>query len=144
MYEKERGSKTGNSDGYPSEWSNETDVGEKHKGIGLMYPSDYGYATNGGEKGREECFEEELYNWRTGEYKSECANNDWLKPSSGYNWTLSPFSSYSHIAFDVGSGGFVGDSGVYGAGGVAPVGYLLPSVTIYDGDGTFDNPYKLR
>ena len=143
FYERERGTTTNKNNAAPNIWTKENDE-TYHKGIGLMYPSDYGYATNGGEKGREGCFERELGRW-LGEYKSECANNDWLKPSSGYNWTLSPDSSYSDLALFVRSDGYI-DNSYYarGAIGVSPVGYLLPSVTIYDGDGTFDNPFRLQ
>ncbi len=38
FYERERGTST--YGGNPSEWSKETDVGEKNNGIGLIYPSD--------------------------------------------------------------------------------------------------------
>ena len=43
-YEKERGTKVYSNGGItrPIEWSKTTDVGNKHKSVGLMYPSDYG------------------------------------------------------------------------------------------------------
>ena len=44
--------------------------------IGLMYPSDYGYATSGGSTSpRTSCINKELLNWREA---SDCYNNDWL------------------------------------------------------------------
>ncbi len=149
FYERERGTSTGSSNTYPAEWSRETDVGEKHNGIGLIYPSDYGYATNGGSIGRETCFAKELYNWDNEDnedenYKSECGGTDWLKPNSGYLWTLSPYSSSSNGAFDVGSSGSVGFSSVFHAYGVWPVGYLTSKTKIISGDGTMEDPYRLQ
>ncbi len=147
FYERERGTSTGNRNKYPSEWSSETDVGDKHNGIGLIYPSDYGYATNGGSLGRETCFAKELYHWDSesedGNYKSECGGTDWLK-SSSYLWTLSPYSSGIDRAFDVNSSGTVDTNFVNGAGKVEPVGYLTKNVTITSGDGTYSEPYQLQ
>ena len=145
FYEKERGTITGNSNMYPNEWSSKTDVGEKYKGIGLIYPSDYGYATNGGSIGRETCFAKELYNWDSEEenYKSECSGTDWLKPNSGYLWTLSPFSSNSDYAFYVRSSGYGRSNFVYLACWVWPVVYLTSSTKIIDGNGTIEEPYEL-
>ncbi|MDY4619252.1 MAG: hypothetical protein SO484_04540, partial [Bacilli bacterium] len=46
--------------------------------VGLMYPSDYGYATVGGSTtNKSSCRENELYNWDSSSY-SDCKNNDWL------------------------------------------------------------------
>ncbi len=151
FYERERGTSTGNDNTYPNEWSSETDVGEKYNGIGLIYPSDYGYATNGGSIGRETCFAQYLYNWdnKSGNYKSECGGTDWLKPTSGYLWTQSPNSSYSGSAFYVDSSGSVNSYDVYNAFGVWAVGYLKSSVKITSNPnpeqdyGTVDNPFVL-
>ena len=97
FYEKERGISVYSGKKRFTEWSNVTDVGEKHNGIGLIYPSDYGYATNGGSLGRDKCLDTILgYNgWYTGSYLTECANKDWLKNSNGM-WTLTPDSSFSY------------------------------------------------
>ena len=43
--------------------------------IGLMYPSDYGYATSGGTTtDRSSCLAKEMYNWDSSSY-SDCKNN---------------------------------------------------------------------
>ena len=144
FYERERGTSTGSSNTYPAEWSSETDVGEKYNGIGLIYPSDYGYATNGGSIGRETCFAKELCNWDHENYKSECGGTDWLKPTSGFLWTLSPNSSNSTDVFYVTSSGFVYNHKASYAGGGWPVGYLTKNVTITSGEGTMDSPYELQ
>ncbi len=146
FYERERGTNTYNN--YPVEWSNETNVGEKYNGIGLIYPSDYGYATNGGSIGRETCFAKELYNWNITvekiNYKSGCAETDWLKPNSENIWTLSTTSTNSNYAFVVISSGYVFNSNaVRYADIVWPTAYLTKNVTITSGEGTIDEPYRL-
>ena len=73
----------------PTEW-----VGE----VGLMYPSDYGYATSGGSTtDREACLAKELYNWDESSF-SDWKNNDLLFNGS-IQWTLTPSSSYSNHVF---------------------------------------------
>ena len=46
--------------------------------VGLMYPSDYGYATSGGSTtNRATCLAKEMYNWY-GSDVSDCKSNDYL------------------------------------------------------------------
>ncbi len=126
----------------PTEWTKTNDASE-HKGVGLIYPSDYGYATNGGTSGRDYCFSEALFKWDTGDYKTNCSSNDWLK-SSGLVWTITPDSGKSGNAFYVNSSGSVdGRFSVIYSRVVWPVVYLKSNVKIIDGDGTFQNPYIL-
>ena len=137
FYEKERGKSTGNSNKYPSEWSRETDVGDKHNGIGLIYPSDYGYAVGGDV--RNNCLSKDLYNYDS----DNCGTNDWLKPSNNL-WTLSPRSSYLNNTFFVYSSGcFSSYFGVDHTYGVWPVGYLTTSTKIVDGTGNINSPFVL-
>src|SRR5699024_7754787 len=73
--------------GRPTEWTGS---------IGLMYPSDYGYATSGGRTtNRASCLAKELYNWDS---VSDCYNNDCLY-SGISQWTLTPYSGYSTYVF---------------------------------------------
>ena len=75
--------------------------------IGLMYPSDYGYATSGGTTtNRASCLAKEMYNWRDSSH-SDCKNNDYLYNSSLYQWTITPLSSFSSIVFRVNASGYV-------------------------------------
>ncbi len=145
FYNYERGT-TVYDDSRPTEWTKNNDASE-HKGVGLIYPSDYGYATNGGTSGRDYCFKKELYNWDQNDYKTNCSSNDWLKPSSSYLWTITPNSGYSYYAFSVYSAGFVSSYGysvsVTFSYVVWPVVYLKSNIQISDGEGTFDNPYNL-
>ncbi len=112
--------------------------------VGLMYPSDYGYATSGGSTtDRATCLNKELYNW-DGSSVSDCKNNDWLFNNS-YQWTISPNadSSRADCVFDVYSYGLVLSRGANIGSGVRPVGYLLSNTLIQSGDGSSGNPFIL-
>ena len=114
--------------------------------IGLMYPSDYGYATSGGStSNRTSCLNKELYKWDSSSY-SDCKNNDWLYNSSNWQWTVSPLagSSFAGIVFNVYSTGSVGSSFAHYAGLVRPSVYLIPSTSILGGEGTPENPYTIE
>ena len=113
--------------------------------IGLMYPSDYGYATAGGATtNRAACLAKELYNW-DGSGVSDCKNNDYLYKSSYYQWTLAPYSSYSYSVFRVGAGGYVDRDGANDTNGVRPVAFLKSNISITDvGLGTAESPFQLK
>ena len=119
--------------------------------VGLMYPSDYGYATVGGTtKNKSSCRAKELYNWKDSSY-SDCKNNDWLFTSQNNfvsygECLLSPYSSRSGRAASLGSSGFVGlNEGVDDDQfAVRPTFYLDSSVLkIVGGLGTKDNAYRI-
>ena len=112
--------------------------------VGLMYPSDYGYATSGGSStNRATCMAKELYNWDSGSY-SDCKNNDWLLPSSGAKWSLSPYSSNSNGVFAVGYRGNIGCSDPYNTFGVWPVVHLKSTIKITGGTGSSTDPFVLE
>ena len=115
--------------------------------IGLMYASDYGYATSGGSTtNREACLNKELYNWDIYKWSSssECYNNDWLYNSSVYShWTLTPKASDSSNVFSVYSSGSVISEYAYTTRGVSPTLYLNSNVKISGGSGTEESPYTL-
>ena len=133
FYERERG--TDVYEGHLTEW-----IGK----IGLMYPSDYGYATAGGSTtNRETCLNTELYSW-DGSSVSDCKNNDWLYDSSIYQWTLTPDPNPSSTLFDVYSNGLLGShiaARAYRA--ASPVLYLNSNVKISGGEGTESSPFTL-
>ena len=113
--------------------------------IGLMYPSDYGYATSGGStRNRTSCLNKELYNWDSSSY-SDCKNNDWIYNSSNWEWTVSPYadSSLANFVFVVGNSGSVSDGDAGTAGLVRPSVYLISKTSILDGEGTRENPYQI-
>lgn len=118
--------------------------------VGLMYPSDFAYATGGGTIGREDCLsynvgynsDGSIANW-TNTY-TECKNDDWLTPAS-WSWSLSPraTSSSSADVFDVHPSGYVDVSRVLYAGSVRPTVYLKSDVKIVGGNGSSGTPFKL-
>ena len=112
--------------------------------VGLMYPSDYGYATSGGDTtDRATCLNKELYNWNSSSV-SDCKNNDWLFNGS-HQWTLSPYahSSRADNAFFVYSSGRVGYNNAYFGYGARPVVYLTSNVGVQSGDGSRGKPFIL-
>ena len=114
--------------------------------IGLMYPSDYGYATSGGSTtDRATCLAKEMYNW-DGSDVSDCKTNDYLYKSSYYQWTLAPRSSYAYIVFVVGTEGFVNGSDARNTGNsVRPAVFLKSNISITDvGIGTAESPFQLK
>ena len=116
--------------------------------VGLMYPSDYGYATSGGSTtDRATCLNKELIHWDNSSV-SDCKNNDWLLLSSSVQWTLSPCAySYSSIAtfvFRVDNTGSVFSSNACNFPAVSPVVYLSSNVGIQSGDGSEANPFTLE
>ena len=102
--------------------------------IGLMYPSDYGYAAGSS------CLSMALYN-----YDSSCKNSDYL--SIGVTeWLQAPSASDSYLAADLYIHGYVRGTGSmvnYYSSAVRPVLYLNTDVQITDGDGSQSNPFKL-
>ncbi len=102
--------------------------------VGLMYPSDYGYAA-----GNSCVSGTTLYNYNNG-----CMNKDWLYISNTYQWFMSPYSVYFDNAFGVDSSGYVRNyNGGYDAFSVRPVFYLSSSASISEGEGTSAAPYIL-
>ena len=112
--------------------------------VGLMYPSDYGYATGGGSTtDRATCLNKNLFGWSS---NSDCINNDWLfNGGDDWEWTLSPsaYSSRAHEVFEVRMNGNVSSNPACGGNAVRPVGYLLSNVGVQSGDGSSGNPFIL-
>ena len=135
FYTYERGTEVYN--GRPTKWTGK---------IGLMYASDYGYATSGGSTtNRESCLNTVLYSWNS---SSDCYNNDWLYNNSSnyrvnYHWTLTPDASPSRIVFCVVSSGHVSTNATSTSTGVSPTLYLNSNVKISGGSGTESNPFVL-
>ena len=108
--------------------------------VGLIYPSDYGYATSGNSSTtRATCLAKELYNW---DGASACYQNDWLFKSS-YMWSLSPYSSHSNGVFYVRGSGFVSRNNAHHTRGVWPVVYLKSTIKVTTGTGSSDSPFIL-
>ena len=100
--------------------------------IGLMYPSDYGYSVLSSSCTR---------TTNLGSYNSaKCAGQSWLY-GKGFEWTLTPSSSYSFSVFNLSNYGYLASSGALFGYGSRPVLYLDASVYKIDGDGSLNNPY---
>ena len=111
--------------------------------IGLMYPSDYGYATSGGTtKDRATCLAKELYNWVD---FSDCYENDYLLDVKNWQWTLAPYSAYAYGVFGVYWHGYVRYSNLNArpAREVHPVLFLKSNIQVDKGTGAKSNPYTL-
>ena len=102
--------------------------------IGLMYPSDYGYSVLSSSCAR---------TTNLGSYnKSTCGGQSWLL-KNGYEWTMTPRSSYSSIVFGVNFSADLYIEGVDSGIAVRPTAYLKSSVYIVSGDGSEANPYVI-
>ena len=101
--------------------------------VGLMYPSDYGYAA-----GNVCATGTELFN-----YFGECSNKDWLYKTGVNQWLMSPNSGGSRNVLGVRGGGPVRNVISNIALAVSPVFYLSSSASITGGNGTLDAPYIL-
>ncbi len=131
FYERERGTVV--YSGRPTTWTGK---------IGLMYPSDYGYATSGGTTtDRATCLAKELRHWNRA---NDCYSNDYLYKSSRSEWTLAPSSLNSFFAFFLYSYGYVGFNGVTISPEVRTVAFLKSNISITSGDGSTTSPYQLN
>ncbi len=108
--------------------------------VGLIYPSDYGYATNGGSTiDRSSCLGIDLINWNVYSY---CGGNNWL--GSSYQWTITQLNSFSITAFNINSYSQVSYNDVNLTDyHVSPSVYLNSNVKITGGDGSSSNPFNL-
>lgn len=111
--------------------------------VGLMYQSDYGYATSGGTTtDRNTCLNTALYSWYNGSY-DDCRNNDWLF-NSAEQWTINPNSSNYGFVFALNRNGSTQSHDAFRTGyGVRPAVFLKSSIKIDNGDGSSSNPYIL-
>ena len=133
FYERERGTTV--YSGRPTTWTGK---------IGLMYPSDYGYATSGGTtKDRSACLAKELYNWDSSDF-SDCKGNDYLYNSSLYQWTLAPDSAGAYLVFIVNGDGSVYYVNADFTNAVRPALFLKSNIQVDKGTGAKSDPYQLK
>ena len=109
--------------GRPTEWEGK---------IGLMYPSDYGYSVLSSSCAR---------TTNLGSYdNSTCAGESWLY-GSGYEWTITPYSSDSDGVFNLYYNGRLNTDYAFHGNSARPVLYLDSSVYVIDGNGFQSDPY---
>ena len=128
-YKEERGSAVGSADTgititKTTNWIDK---------MGLMYPSDYGYASSGCMNG-----EQTLYNYSN----TTCKDTNWLYNNT-VQWTLSSASVSNYFVHFIYSTGLLFYDNISYSYGVRPVTFLASSVKIVGGDGTSNNPYEL-
>jgi len=112
--------------------------------VGLIYASDYGYASI------DVNCSNDIYGYN--DVSNSCGINNWLNYGDSVSSyvTMSTYylSKAGHVAWLVNSwrnNQFTGvdHTGVYGAHGVRPSVYLKPNVKIMGGTGTENDPYQL-
>ncbi|MBQ8472825.1 MAG: hypothetical protein IJ501_04925 [Bacilli bacterium] len=139
VYEQERGTVICGSN--VTSWSNENNcniwngnqptwTGE----IGLLYPSDFGYASNSN-------------NWSTnmGDYYHNGGSlNNWMfNTDTAFTWFLSPSAYIPYYVLVSGNYGNVGDDYANRNGSLRPVLNLKSQVMTTGGDGSYSTPYTL-
>ncbi|MBD9075378.1 hypothetical protein EGP91_05215 [bacterium] len=113
--------------------------------VGLIYPSDYGYATSGGTGvNRTNCLNQQMYDWNNSS-NDDCKTNDWLYNSSLWQWVITPstHSTNAVSVFAIFGEGHIGYTYARDQYAVRPSVYLLSTVKITQGEGTLENPYVL-
>ncbi len=121
-------------EGHPTKW-----LGN----IGLIYPSDYGLATSGGEIAtRETCINLSMDEW---DESLECPENNWILKSQNQR-TLTPVSSNStgnNVIAGSGSGAIFHHV-VKSVDPVYPVVFLNSDILIINGNGSKESPYRVK
>lgn len=109
--------------------------------IGLIWPSDFGFATSGGsEISRTVCLNASLTSWgQMFSNMADCSNNDWL---SNAGWSMSPNLGMIGMAYLVTDRVISNDAGQVST--VYPVLYLISSIKIIDGIGSESDPFILQ
>ena len=113
--------------------------------VGLMYLSDYGYATSGGTtKDRAACLANELLNWDSSDF-SDCKGNDYLFDTDNWQWTLAPYSADAYrVLVASGVGGANYDYAAGDAFAVRPALFLKSNILVDKGTGAKSDPYRLK
>ena len=109
-----------------------TNANENSTKIGLMYPSDYGYAAY-----------PDAWTTNLSSYSSSAIKqNNWLYMGL-IEWAMTPHSSGSVIVFYLVNGGYLSNSFAYDGYSVRPVFYLKSNISYVEGNGTKDSPFRV-
>ena len=103
--------------------------------VGLMYPSDYGYAAGN------DC----VTNTAPYKYDGGCMNKNWLYVANSNEWTMTPKASDSDTStlWFVSYGSTSGGYSFYYVGS-RPTFYLKSDISVTDGTGTSSDPYIVK
>ncbi len=120
-----------------SKWPNETSKSSFHS-IGLMYPSDYGYAY-----GNRDCTKNNPLGTQN---NPQCYETNWFSVDKLYRqWFLTASIKDNFKVQSLSEGKYLYDGvDAYGASHVHPVLYLKPTVKIIDGSGISTDTYILE
>ena len=99
--------------------------------IGLLYPSDYGYAS-----GQKCTVDGPLYNYSS----RNCSN--WLYNGIDY-WTMTPYTTRTDLVWYI-INGYVGNHYPFYSFAIYPVFYLEPDIKIVGGIGSELDPYLVK
>ena len=131
LYESERGTQV-----YSGHATTSTDY------IGLIYPSDYGYASTDASC-RQNLRAGLTYTNNIYGGTPTCKNNNWLFNGVWY-WTISPYLSIAYSVFRVDGDGRLSNHFAWYRDGVRPSLYLKQDVKVVGGTGTSSDPYTLE
>ncbi len=123
-----------NNAGYgsnPTTYGPENANGSSTK-IGLMYPSDYGYAAY------PDAWATNLNSYSS----STITPNNWLYMGLS-EWIITPYSSSSYHVFYLRSNGYLGSHRASSGCSVRPVFYLKSNISYVSGDGTKASPFRI-
>ena len=123
-----------NNAGYgsnPTTYGPENAYGSSTK-IGLMYPSDYGYAAY------PDAWATDIYDYDS----STITQNNWLYMGL-YEWTMTPNSSSSSYVFYLDDYGNLSNDYASFSYSVRPVFYLKSNILYASGDGTKASPFRV-
>ena len=108
--------------------------------IGLIYPSDFGFATSGGSSAnRTTCLNTPLNTWTS---DSNCNTNNWMIFPDAYSFTITPDSSNGYNIAELDKGSYNVDS-LYpdDSAPAFPTAYLKSTARISGGTGSSTQPY---
>lgn len=131
LYQKERGTEV-----YSGHATTSSDY------IGLIYQSDYGYASTNANC-RQNLRSGLTYENNTYSGTPSCQNDNWLYKGVWY-WIISPYSTNAGGICDVATDGHVNYHSALSRSNIRPSLYLKSSVKIVSGIGTKDNMFKLE
>ena len=111
--------------------------------VGLIYPSDYGYATSGGSTtNRMTCLNSVLYNWNNNGV-SDCKSNDWLCKNNHISVISHNRDYHGSYVFAIYASGKVDQLRADSANTIFPAVYLKTNIKIKSGNGSSSSPYDL-
>jgi len=130
-YEYERGTGTYNTN--ITSWSGK---------IGLITPSDYGYATSGGTTvNRSTCLNTSLTELAG---LSDCINNNWLYTPNKTQWILPASMTNGTNYFAIAANGNLEEQDSSMAYADRPTVYLKEGILVQGGNGSLGNPYTIE